>query len=146
MNSLDGISVHRFVCRNIRDFYVRLPNGERVSLRAYVSGWRKVFDLVKRGEGHVQINGWSWGPLSASAILAGYRVGMNDRISQAMPGYKVGKRWSDTNLDQRARLNHFVQRVIETGEIPPSMPAHEAKRVAALVKARVGRLGGVRCT
>lgn len=53
-----------------------LPNGNRVSLGAYVRAWR----TLKLSDPRSEFKGWEWYPMPAGQILERISYGVQDRI------------------------------------------------------------------
>lgn len=70
-----------------------LGDGRRVPLGAYVAAWK----IVKAAPPGQRFNRSLEERYSASAaeILGQYRKGLHDRINKHLPGYRVGRKWSE---------------------------------------------------
>lgn len=74
--------------------FVTLGSGRRVTLGAYVRGWRAVKAASPETLYTDSLTGWRDDPTPAGRILAQFRYGMHDRINRHIPGYGVGRKWS----------------------------------------------------
>jgi len=70
---------------------VGLPNGRQVTLGEYVRSWRALLDMDR----DAQVAGFDYFADSAARILARLAEGLHDRINRHVPGYGVGRKWSD---------------------------------------------------
>lgn len=70
---------------------VTLPSGRPIPLRMYTRAWKSLkglpFDAL--------ISDWDLFPTKAFDILRELRGGMHDRINRHIPGYGLGRKWSD---------------------------------------------------
>ncbi len=70
--------------------YVKLCDGRRIGLGAYVKAWRACLGLP--GNTHIGKGVDGWGQ-TASEALSDLRRGMDDRINRHIPGYGKGRKW-----------------------------------------------------
>lgn len=66
---------------------VTLPNGKQVPLSAYIAAWR----VVKRADPEEEFRGWEWYPVPARDILAGFRRGLDRRITEGISYQERGR-------------------------------------------------------
>lgn len=84
--------------------YITLGDGRRIGIAAYVRAWKQ----CKMFPAHTYIGKSGWGQTAGEA-LRDLRAGLDDRINRRIPGYGVGRKWSDDYeremLHARVRLN-----------------------------------------
>jgi hypothetical protein len=69
---------------------ITLPNGNRVTLAAYVAAWKNMVAanrdaVVARKE----YKGWQWFPVTAGEILSDISAGVHDRINRHLPWFQT---------------------------------------------------------
>ncbi len=89
---------------------VRLPNGRRVELRAYVAAWRRLLSM-DAGE---MVAGWDYYPCAAGDVLREMRRGLHDRIN---------RRGGLVNSDSRVHPATWSQARTPRVRIEPGMGA-----------------------
>lgn len=71
--------------------FIQLPNGRAVTLDAYAKAWKKLRTLNP----DTLVSGWSHFPERAGDILRAMSAGLDDRINRHIPGFGIGRKWSE---------------------------------------------------
>jgi hypothetical protein len=106
---------------------IRLPNGKRCTLAAYVHAWRVLLATPER----TQVAGFDYWPDDAGRILSQLRQGMHDRINRHIPGHGTGRKWSDDWQRHAIQCTHAVNTPrLRVDWIPPDLRARLAHRIS----------------
>ena len=110
-------------------YAITIPNGYRVSLRAYAQAWRRAKALPP----DLRITGWQDFSVTAADVVRDFTAGLHDRINQR-GGIVVRehKRWHDWRRDQREITAYRLHRICCSGS---GLRTPEARRVAPDVHA-----------
>jgi hypothetical protein len=115
---------------NVSARYVTLGNGQRVSLGAYVAGWRTV-NAAPDGEEYSH-GLCQCGPATALEVRAEYAEGLHDRINRHIAGFGVGRKWDADwqryTLQSALRLN-TPRLIVRAVELPLWLRDRMAHRV-----------------
>ena len=108
---------------------IRLGNGHRVTVGAYVAAIRKVDPTKTYDHGLC-----GWGPMTGACVLGEFREGVHDRINRHNPAYGRGRKWSlEWQLDtcRAARMLNTPRLRVYAHDLPGWLRARVADRLAS---------------
>jgi hypothetical protein len=105
---------------------IKLPNGRRVTLGAYVNAWRTLLTL--RASDRVQ--GFDYFPQDAGSVLREFRYGLHERINRHLPYFGRGRKWaSDYQTETRRAAYALNTPRLVIDYLPPHLKTRFASRL-----------------